>query len=197
MKVSGFFLLATAASVAAFQPSAGTARPSAVVLGMGKDYLDSLNSPSSESVVETKSSPAAKAEEEALSKVASSAKGLGKLFQDIGGDLASIGGEVASSVAGQVAAGWDKQRLNKLQKARLNDVIAELSDLSVQWEKATLEQREGVLEEAFTTTFKLLQTVQNQEDGIADVLSEDIKDLEALATKRIVLKKTKKEELMP
>ena len=196
MRVSGFFLLATAASVAAFQPSAGTARPS-VVLGMGKDYLDSLNSPSSESVVETKPSPAAKAEEEALSKVASSAKGPGKLFQDIGGDLASIGGEVASSVAGQVAAGWDKQRLNKLQKARLNDVIAELSDLSAQWEKATLEQREGVLEEAFTTTFKLLQTVQNQEDGIADVLSEDIKDLEALATKRIVLKKTKKEELMP
>jgi hypothetical protein len=144
------------------------------------DYLDSLNkAPKVEQ----------SAEDVAMTKVASSAKGLGKLFSDIGGDLASMGGEVATSVAGQVQAGWEKKRLGKLQKARLNDVVSELTALSEMWESCSFEQKEDALEEAFTTTFKLLQSVQNQEDGNAVAMSEDIKDLEALATKRIVLKK--------
>lgn len=212
MKVSGFLFLAMTAQAAAFQPLPTGVRPSTTTeLSMSKkhnkaykksnsnnDYLDSLKAPPAPSAViettttATTTSPAIQAEDETLTKVAESAKGLGKLFQGV----ASIGGEVATSVAGQVKTGWDKQRLNKLQKARLDDVITELTDLSVQWDKCTLDQREGVLEEAFTTTFKLLQTVQNQEDGNPEVMSEDVKDLEALATKRIVFKKSLPQDVL-
>ena len=184
MKVSAFLLLAMAAPAAAFQ-STLPPRPSFTEMSMSKenkkanDFLDSAAA-----VVETTAASSSPTEDEddSLTKVAESAMGLGKLFSDIG-----------TSVAGQVAAEWDKKRLNTLQKARLSDMLAELNELNDQWDQTTLEQREGLLEEGFTTTFKLLQTVQNQQDGNGEVMSEDIKDLEALATQRIVLKKTEGE----